>query len=161
MPGKCRFGFRWKVKNVADYQAHLLAHGLSWLILPGCVRWPRCGPFFSATGVLVHFDSGTVQHKCCLIDYILLDQIHTPAFVHARNRLYTLCQGPNRSGKSRQGMPVFSQYTIALSISRLLLPGRPPCGFRSGGSKSFILFHCASFNSCLFMSLEHLTKPDK
>ena len=78
---------------------------------------------------------------------------HTPAFVHARNRLYTLCQGPNRSGKSRQGMPVFSQYTIALSISRLLLPGRPPCGFRSGGSKSFILFHCASFNSCLFISL--------
>src|SRR5699024_4375560 len=32
-------------------------------------------PLFSATGVLVHFDSGTVQHKCCLIDYILLDQI--------------------------------------------------------------------------------------
>src|SRR5699024_9905470 len=63
---------------------------------------------------------------------------HTPAFVHARNRLYTLCQGPNRSGKSRQRMPVFIQYTISLSISRLLLPGRPPCGFRSGGSKSFI-----------------------
>ena len=147
MPDKCRSGFRWKVKNAADYQAHPLPHGPWSLILPGR------GPFFSAAGVLVHFDSGTVQHKCCLIDYILLDQIHTPAFVHARNRLYTLCQGPNRSGKSRQGMPVFSQYTIALSIARLLLPGRPPCGFRSGGSKSFILFHCASFNSCLFMSL--------
>ena len=36
---------------------------------------PRCCPPFSAAGVLVHFDSGTVQHKRCLIDYILLDQI--------------------------------------------------------------------------------------
>ena len=56
---------------------------------------------------------------------------HTPAFVHARNRLYTLCQGPNLSGRSLQGMPVFSQYTMALSISRLLFAGRPPCGFCS------------------------------
>ena len=59
---------------------------------------------------------------------------HTPAFVHARNWLYTLCHGPNRSGRSRHGIPVFSQYTMALSISRLLLPGRPPCSFLSGGN---------------------------
>ena len=76
---------------------------------------------------------------------------HTPAFVQARNRLYTLCHGPNRSGRSRHGIPVFSQYRIALSISRLLLPGRPPCGFFSGGNKSLILFHCFSLISCLFM----------
>lgn len=82
---------------------------------------------------------------------------HTPAFVHARNRLYTLCQGPNLSGRSLQGIPVFSQYTMALSIYRLLFAGCPPCGFRSGGSKSLILFHCASLNSCLliFMSLPY------
>ena len=54
---------------------------------------------------------------------------HTPAFAQARNRLYTLCHGPNRSGRSRHGIPEFSQYRIALSISRLLFPGRPPCGF--------------------------------
>ena len=82
---------------------------------------------------------------------------HTPAFVHARNRLYTLCQGPNLSGRSLRGIPVFSQYIMALSISRLLFAGRPPCGFRSGGSKSLILFHCASLNSCLliFISLPY------
>ena len=75
LPGKCRSGFRWKVKNAADYQAHPLPHGPWSLILLDCVRWPRCSTFFSAAGVLVHFDSGTAQHKCCLIDYILPDQI--------------------------------------------------------------------------------------
>ena len=86
---------------------------------------------------------------------------HTLPFVHARNRLYTLCHGPNRSGKSRHGIPVFSQYRIALSSSRLLLPGRPPCGFFSGGNKSLILFHCFLLISCLFMcsilSFQHFT----
>ena len=86
---------------------------------------------------------------------------HTLPFVHARNRLYTLCHGPNRSGKSRHGIPVFSQYRIALSSSRLLLPGRPPCGFFSGGNKSLILFHCFSLILCLFMcsilSFQHFT----
>ena len=69
---------------------------------------------------------------------------HTPTFVHARNRLYTLCHNPNRSGRSRHGIPVFSQYRIALSISRLLFPGRPPCGFLSEGNRFLILFHCCS-----------------
>ena len=77
---------------------------------------------------------------------------HTPAFVHARNRLHTLCHGPNRSGRSRHGTPVFSQYGIALSISRLLFPGRPPCGFLSGGNWLLILFHCFSLISCRFMN---------
>ena len=77
---------------------------------------------------------------------------HTPAFVHVRNRLYTLCHGPNRSGRSRHGTPVFSQYGIALSISRLLFPGRPPCGFLSGGNWLLILFHCFSLISCRFMN---------
>jgi len=76
---------------------------------------------------------------------------HTPAFVQARNQLYTLCHGPNRSGRSRHGIPVFSQYRMALSISRLLFLGRPPCGFFSGGNLSLILFHCCSLISCLFM----------
>lgn len=78
---------------------------------------------------------------------------HTPAFAHARNRLYTLCQGPNRSGKFLQKISVFSQYTIVLRISRLLFAGQSLCGFRLSSSKSFILFHCASLNSCLIMSL--------
>ena len=69
--------------------------------------------------------------------------------------------GRCRSGKSRHGIPVFSPYRIALSISRLLLPGRPPCGFFSGGNKSLILFHYLSLISCLFMcsilSFQHFT----
>lgn len=35
---------------------------------------------------------------------------------------------------------MFSQYRIALSISRLLFPGRPPCGFLSGGNLSLSQF---------------------
>ncbi len=84
-------------------------------------------------------------------DKYLYISSHTPAFVQARNRLYTLCHGPNRSGRSLHGIPVFSQYRIALSISRLLFPGRPPCGFFSGGNLSLIRFHCFSLISCLFM----------
>ena len=76
---------------------------------------------------------------------------HTPAFVQARNRLYTLCHGPNRSGRSRHGIPVFSQYRIALSISWLHFLGRPPGGSLSGGNLSLILFHCFSLISCFFM----------
>ena len=75
MPGKCHSGFHWKVKSATDYQAHPSPHGPWSLILPGCVRWPRCCPLFNAAGMLVHFDCGTVQHKGCLIDYILPDQI--------------------------------------------------------------------------------------
>ena len=88
--------------------------------------------------------------KSCSIRAVRISS-HTPAFVQARNRLYTLCHGPNRSGRSLHGIPVFSQYRIALSISRLLLPGRPPCGFFSGGNLSRILSRCFSLISCLFM----------
>ena len=118
----------------------------------------RISPFFSPTGVLMNLDCSAVQHhvvsstKSCLITAVRIFS-HTPAFVQARNRLYTLCHGPNRSGRSRHGIPVFSQYRIALSISRLLFPGRPPCGFLSGGNLSLILFHCFSLISCLFMLL--------
>ena len=49
--------------------------------------------------------------KSCSIGAVRIFS-HTPAFVQARNRLYTLCHGPYRSGRSRHGIPVFSQYTI-------------------------------------------------
>ena len=88
--------------------------------------------------------------KSCSIRAVRISS-HTPAFVQARNRLYTLCHGPNRSGRSLHGIPVFSQYRSALSIFRLLFPGRPPCGFFSGGNLSLIRLHCFSLISCLFM----------
>lgn len=77
----------------------------------------------------------------------------TPCKLHRRNRVYTLFQGPYRSGRSLQGIPVFSQYRIPLSITRLSFPGLPPCAGFSGGSRSFTLFHCSSVNSCRFMPL--------
>ena len=54
---------------------------------------------------------------------------HTPCFVHRLKRLYTLLHGPNLSGKSRHGIPVFSQYIMPFSITRLSFAGRPPWGF--------------------------------
>ena len=78
---------------------------------------------------------------------------HTPCKLHRRNRVYTLFQGPYRSGRSRQGIPVFSQYKIPLSIIRLSFPGLPPCAGFSGGNKFFTLFHCSSVNSCRFIPL--------
>ena len=115
------------------------------------VRFPRGIPLFYPAGMLVLSSISVVSStNSCSIGAVRVSS-HTPAFVQARNRLYTLCHGPNRSGRSRHGIRVFSQYRIALSISRLLFPGRPPCGFFSGGNLSLILFHCPSPISCLFM----------
>ena len=77
----------------------------------------------------------------------------TPCRLHRRKRVYTLFQGSYRSGRSLQGIPVFSPYRIPLSITRLSFPGRPPCGFFSGGSSPLPLFHCSSVNSCRFIPL--------
>lgn len=77
----------------------------------------------------------------------------TPCRLHRRKRVYTLFQGPYRSGRSRQGIPVFSQYRIPLSITRLSFPGLPPCAGFSGGSRHFTLFHRSSVISCRFMTL--------
>ena len=77
-----------------------------------------------------------------------------PRFVHREYRLYTLFQEPNRSGKSRQGAPVFAIQMMALIIIRLSLAGRPFPPERSGGTKSLILSHYSSVISCrLIMTL--------
>ena len=95
--------------------------------------------------------------KSCSIRAVRISS-HTPAFVQARNRLYTLCHGPNRSGRSLHGIPVFSQYRIALSISRLLFPGWPPCSFFSGGNLFLIRFHCFfAYFMCFILSSYHFT----
>src|SRR3954470_2001212 len=54
----------------------------------------------------------------------------TPARVQRRKRVYTVCQGPYRSGRSRQGTPVASFQRMPLSIRRSSCRGRP--GFRGG-----------------------------
>lgn len=81
---------------------------------------------------------------------------HTTTFAYARNRLYTRQIVLVNTAKR---FLVFSQYIIALSISRLLFAGRSPCGLRSGGSKSFILILCTSALcliyafSCLYFTI--------
>ena len=80
-----------------------------------------------------------------------------PRFVQREYRLYTLFQDPNRSGKSRQGAPVFKIQMIALIIIRLSLAGRPFPPERSGGTKSLILSHCSSVISCRLIMLLIMT----
>src|SRR5215210_8731696 len=69
----------------------------------------------------------------------------TPARVQRRKRVYTVCQGPYRSGRSRQGAPVASFHTTPFTTSRSSLRGRP--GFRGGKSGSKRA-HSVSLNSC-------------
>lgn len=78
---------------------------------------------------------------------------HTPCFVHRLKRLYTLLHGPNLSGKSRHGIPVFSQYIMPFSITRLSFAGRPPRGFLSAGSIPIIFSHFSSLISCILITL--------
>ena len=78
---------------------------------------------------------------------------HTPCFVHRLKRLYTLLHGPNLSGKSRHGIPVFSQYIMPFSITRLSFTGRPPWGFLSAGSIPLIFSRFSPLISCLLITL--------
>lgn len=150
-PYRCHGGSRWRVKNAMDSQAHSLPHGPLWSSLLCCARFPRDTPFFSPAGVLV----GTVQHQRRFVHQILLNQGKKDFFPYTGfcscAERYTLCHGPNRTGRSLHGTPVFSQDRIALSISRLPFPGRPPCGFLSGGNRSLVLFYCVSLISCRFV----------
>ena len=82
---------------------------------------------------------------------------HSPRLVQRVYRLYALLQNPYRSGKSRQGAPVFSIQMTALIISRLSLAGRPFLPERSGGNRSLIRSHCSSVNSCRFIMSSSMT----
>src|SRR5581483_11709409 len=71
---------------------------------------------------------------------------HTPASRQRRKRLYSVDQGPYRSGTSRQGTPVASFQTMPLRIVRWSWLGRPVRG-RSGGSSGASSAHCRSVSS--------------
>jgi hypothetical protein len=49
----------------------------------------------------------------------------TPLLRQLRKWSYTVCQGPYRSGRSRQGAPVPRTQKMPLSIRRGSLGGRP------------------------------------
>ena len=132
---KCPYSSLVSVKSAMDFLNHPLPHGLSCLILTGCAPVLR-RPFFALLPCWWSF------HR-----------------LHRLKRAHTLFQGSYRSGKSCQGISVFSQYRIPLSMTRLSFPGLPPCAGFSGGNRSFTLFHCSSVNSCRFMPLLYCLFP--
>src|SRR5215211_3945676 len=69
----------------------------------------------------------------------------TPALVQRRKRVYTLGQGPYRSGRSRHGTPVVSFQRIPFTTSRSSLRGAPAF---SGGNSGWSRSHSASLTSC-------------
>lgn len=69
----------------------------------------------------------------------------TPRLAHRKNRLYTVFQGPNRSGRSRHGTPVLTLQMTALMKSRSPRFERGP-GWT--GSKGRMRFQSASLSSC-------------
>ncbi len=69
-----------------------------------------------------------------------------PSRCQRPKRSYTVCQGPYRSGRSRQGAPVRSTQTIPFRIVRWSFHGQPRCPLFEG-SRSQINSHCASVSS--------------
>lgn len=57
---------------------------------------------------------------------------YTPSVRHFQKWSYTVCHGPNRSGRSRQGDPVRRIHRIPLSINRGSDGGRPVIAVRLG-----------------------------
>src|SRR3954454_179232 len=69
----------------------------------------------------------------------------TPPRVQRRKRVYTVCHGPYRSGRSRHGAPVASFQRMPSMIRRSSRRGLP--AFR-GGSNGPSRAHSVSLNSC-------------
>ena len=70
---------------------------------------------------------------------------HLSVLDQLRNRLYIVFQLPNRSGRSRQGAPVFAIHRTALTKFRSpCFDGLPDPTWITNG---LILFHCSSVSS--------------
>jgi hypothetical protein len=74
----------------------------------------------------------------------------TPLLRQLRKWSYTVCQGPKRSGRSRQGAPVARTQKMPLSCVRRSLAGRPVRAVLSGRCGSTNA-HCSSVSSWRFM----------
>lgn len=126
---KCPYSSLVSVKSAMDFLNHPLPHGLSCLILTGCAPVLR-RPFFALLPCWWSF------HR-----------------LHRLKRAHTLFQGSYRSGKSCQGISVFSQYRIPLSIVRLSFPDLPPDWLLWRQ----LLFHVIPLSFCQFVSLHTFT----
>src|SRR5438132_9612660 len=74
-----------------------------------------------------------------------------PLLRQLRKWWYAVCQGPKRSGRSRQGAPVTRIQKMALSRVRRSLAGRPVRGLLAGKCGSTNA-HCSSVSSWRFIS---------
>lgn len=74
-------------------------------------------------------------------------RVQTPACCQRRQRLYTVCQEPYRSGRSRQGAPVARRHKMPFTMIRWSCAGRPVAD-RCGGSNGSSFAHWASVSSC-------------
>ena len=72
-----------------------------------------------------------------------------PSFRHRLNQSYTVCQGPNRLGRSRHGAPVRTIQRIPSTIWRRSLRGRPK-GLPSGNNGA-MNSHCSSVSAWRFI----------
>src|SRR3954449_12226900 len=68
---------------------------------------------------------------------------HTPVLAQRQKRVWTFFQAPNRSGRSRQGMPARYRYSTASTSRRLSFAVTPTHPSRPG-SRSLILSHRSS-----------------
>jgi len=72
---------------------------------------------------------------------------NVPSPFHCENNRQTVCQGPNSSGKSRQGEFVRRTHKTPSTIVRRSRGARP---VHAGvGNKSLINYHCSSVSRCL------------
>src|SRR5436190_14171454 len=81
---------------------------------------------------------------------VSMTRAKTPARRQSEKYRCTLCQGPKRSGRSRQGAPVPRIQKMPLSICRRSFGGRPVVADLIGINGS-ISSHCSSVSSCRFM----------
>jgi hypothetical protein len=86
----------------------------------------------------------------------------TPLLRHLRKWSYTVCQGPYRSGRSRQGAPVPRIQKMPLRFNRGSLAGRPVRAVLIG-MKGETDDHWSSSRSCrcIRAKLHPASKPDK
>ena len=128
---KCHCGSLVSAEPAAGFPDHPLPHEPSCSILPGCVP-VLLRPFFAPlpcwrTLIVVLSSIRALSSAKSWAINSSKTYSQRPCRLHRRNRVYTLFHGPYRSGRSRRGIPVFSQYRIPLSITLLSFPGLPPC----------------------------------
>ena len=139
------------------FPSHPQPRGPSWSILPGCVRG-LLRPLFGPAAMLVDLDCGAVQHQGGLVSDVLGNQLPKNMLPYslpapaAKSRIYTF----PRAIPFRQvppGYPCVQPVQNPIQHDPVTLSRPSPVYRFSGDSRSLILSHCPSVNSCRFILL--------